>query len=107
MPLLAGFLFAIVSTLMQFLVQFVTKKIAFGLAAVGTLSVITVALFTTMRAILGGLHALVSEPSAALGLAMAIPDNAPACLSAIALCWGACTLYSWQRTALQLFATVT
>lgn len=106
MPLLAGLLISLVSTLAQFFVQFVTKKIAFGLAAVTTLSVITVALFSVLRGILSSVAMTISDPMVLMGLGMAVPNNAPLCISSLVACWTACTLYSWQRKALTLFATV-
>ena len=106
MPLLGALLVSLVGGLAQFFVQFVSKKIAFGLAAVTTLSVITVALFVAMRTILTSIAITIGDPMVIMGLGMAVPDNAPACITAIATCWSACTLYSWQRKALTLFATV-
>jgi hypothetical protein len=106
MPAFATIVITLVAALAEFLVLFVTKKIAFGIAAVTTLGFITIALFVTLRTVLGGIANMVSDPDVVRGIAMVVPDNVPACISAYVTVWCACTLYSWQRKALELFATV-
>jgi len=106
MPILASLLINLVSGLAAFFAQFVTKKIAFGLAVTAALSAIVIALLTAMRTIITGIEVVVSNPHFLLGLSIALPDNAAACLTAIATTWAACTLYSWQKSALDLFAKV-
>jgi hypothetical protein len=106
MPALGSLIIALVAGLAEFFVMFVTKKIAFGLAAVTALSVITVALFVALRSILAAVAVGISDPMVLMGIGIGIPNNAGVCILSIVNCWCACTLYSWQRKALTLFATV-
>lgn len=105
-PVLGTLLVSLVGSLATFLAAFVTKKIAFGLAAAIALATIITALLTTMRVIISGIEVAITDPHILMGLSIALPSNAAACLTAIATVWAACTLYAWQRTALDLFAKV-
>lgn len=106
MAILANVLVSVVGGIASFLAQFVTKKIAFGLAAVTTLGVITVAVIAAMRTVVQGIAVALNEPLLLMGLSIGFPPNAPACVAAIATTWAACTLYGWQKSALDLFAKV-
>lgn len=106
MALLGALLVNLVGGLMGFFVHFVTKKIAFGLAVVATLATIVGVVLAAMRTLITALAVTLSDPLFQMGLAMGYPPNASACIAAIATSWAACTLYSWQRDALDLFAKV-
>jgi Family of unknown function (DUF5455) len=106
MPKLATLLVELFSGLVSFLIQFVSKKVAFGLSVVVVLGSITAVLITALRAVFASLATSIGDSDFVMGFAMAVPDNAPACITAYVTTWSACTLYSWQKKALQLFATV-
>jgi len=102
MPLLGALLASLFAGLAQFFVQYVTKKVAVGAAAIVVLSGVTVIVFVAFRVVLGSLQASLTG-GALTGLSMAIPPVAGACIAAITSIWTACTLYAWQRRALDLF----
>ena len=106
MPLFAALFVGMVQGIASFLVLFLTKKIAFGLAAVASLAVIVGVLLSAMRTAVTAINVTVSDPYILMGLGIGFPPNAPACIAAIATVWAACTLYAWQRKALDLFAKV-
>lgn len=106
MPILGTLLVTLFSGFATFLVQFFGKKVTIGLAVVATLATITGLLLIAMRAAIAAIAPVVGDGNFAVGLSIAVPPNFTACVSAIVSTWSACTLYSWKREALKLFATV-
>jgi len=104
MPLLASLLVSLFGAIAQFFVTYFTKKVAVGLALVATLTTITAALLLGMRGLIALIAPVIGDGNFAVGFGMAIPPNASACITAIVTCWSSCTLYSWKRKALELFA---
>lgn len=106
MPLLAGLFLPLFSGLVAYLTQWVTRKVAFGLAAVAASSALTLALFVLMRTTLSAVVAYSSGTPAmfAQAMGMAMPPVASACVSSYITIWTACTVYVWQKDQLQLFA---
>lgn len=109
MPLLGGLLTGLFSGLVAWLTQYVTRKVAFGLAAVGTFSALTLGLYVSMRF---GLAALSGYTTGApsmfvLGLQLVMPPAASFCVASYVTMWTACTVYTWQRDLLLLFAKAT
>jgi hypothetical protein len=102
MPLLAGLLVTLFSGLAQFLVQYLTKKTAVAVAAIAVLSTVTVGMFFALRATFSSLTGSLTG-NALVGFSMAVPPVAGTCLTAISAIWAACTLFAWQRRALDLF----
>jgi len=103
MPLLAGLIATLASGLAEFFVYFVTKKTALGLAAATVLAGITAALILALHGIASTVMSSVTSPYIQMGLGIALPPAATVCMLSIAACWSACTLYSWQKTALDMF----
>lgn len=106
MPLLGTLLTSLFSGLVAWLAQYVTRKVAFGLAAVATFSTLTLALYVTMRVTLSSLLAYSTGAPAMFmtGLQLVMPPAAPFCVSTYVTMWTACTVYTWQRDLLVLFA---
>ena len=102
MPVLAQLLVSAFSGLVAWLLQYVTRKVAFGIAAGVTFTAITVALFTAMRVALSGIESATSGAPALFiqAVANAVPPVAPLCLSTYVTIWVACTVYRWQRDLL-------
>lgn len=105
MPLLGGLFVSLFTQLVAWLTQYVTRKVAFGLAAVAAMFALTAGLFVLMRATLGSVLALTSGTPAmfAEAMAMVMPPAAAPCMSAYVTIWTACTVYVWQRDQLHLF----
>lgn len=105
MPLLGGLFVSLFSGLVAWLTQYVTRKVAFGMAAVAAMTLLTAGLFVLMRTTLSAVLALSSGTPAmfAQAMGMAIPPAAAACLSSYITIWTACTVYVWQRDQLRLF----
>jgi hypothetical protein len=81
--------------------------VAFGLAVVGTFSVIAGVLFALARTVVAPLwSSMMGLLPTSLGawVGLAFPPAVPICCGAIVQVWVGCTLYSWQRTALDLFS---
>lgn len=106
MPLLGGLLTTLFGGFVGWLAQWFTRKVAFGLATVATMSGLTLALYVLMRATLGTLaSSMTGAPGMFMqGLQMVIPPTAPACISSYISIWTACTVYTWQKDLLHLFA---
>ena len=106
MPLLGGLLSTLFVGLVNWFAQFVTRKIAFAGASVAAMTALTAALFVLMRGIVGPLLAELNGTTGIFmdALQMAVPVVAPACLSTYVTVWTACTVYTWQRDLIHLFA---
>ena len=106
MPLLGGLFVSLFSGLVAWFTQWVTRKVAFGLASVAAMSGLTLALFVAMRLTLGTLAQMAPGGGGMFmqGIGMMIPPVAPACVSMYVTMWTACTVYTWQRDLLHLFA---
>lgn len=106
MPLIGGLLSTLFSGLVNWFAQYFTRKVAFGGAAVVAMSALTAALFVLMRGIVGPLLSELNGTSGIFmdALQMAVPVVAPACLSTYVTVWTACTVYTWQRDLIHLFA---
>ncbi len=105
MPLLGGLLTNLFSGVVAWLAQFVTRKVAFGIAAVTSMSALTLGLFVVMRATLLALNSqAVGMPDLwVMTLGIAVPPVAPFCFSSYMTIWTACTVYVWQKDLLKLF----
>lgn len=104
MPLLGNLLVGLFSGLVAQFAQTFTRKVAFGIAAVVTMSALTLGLYIAMRSALA-LVAMTTSGAPAMFLTcmqMAIPPIAPACISTYVTMWTACTVYTWQRDLLHL-----
>lgn len=106
MPLLAGLLVNLFTGLVVWFGQYVTRKIAFGLAAVAAMTLITGAVYIVMRLTLVDLAGQMTGAPAMFmhGLQMVIPPVAPACFATYMTMWAACTVYTWQKDLLLTFA---
>lgn len=108
MPWLASLLATLFGGLASFFAQWLTKKTALATAAVATFTALTVALYSALSAIIGGV--MTSFPAGGSVVAsiiwMAVPDNAPACISAAVATDTAIALYCWNAQNLKLVATV-
>jgi uncharacterized protein (DUF697 family) len=103
MPILAGLLVSLFSSLASLFALQLTKKTAFGLAAVTTLGTLYGALVVTMNAAVSPLLSALFSTSYGQFIGLAFPPMAGTCLGIIASVWSACTLYSWQKKALDMF----
>jgi hypothetical protein len=107
MPLLATLLVSLFSGIASFFAQYIGKKAAFGLAAVGIFSTLTAGLFALMRSTVNALaNGTQLTGIVAQLFGAAIPPVAPACMSAIVTVWTGCMLYKWQAKALDIFTKV-
>lgn len=106
MPLLGGLFVSLFSALVAWLTTYVTRKVAFGVTAVVGMSALTAALFLLFRGIVAALGSYTTGAPAIFldALAMVIPPAAAYCLSTYYTLWTACTVYTWQRDLIHLFA---
>lgn len=104
MPILAGLLVSCFSSLASFFALSLSKKVAFGLAAVATLGGLYGAMVVAMNAAVSPLLASLFSTSYGQFIGLAFPPMAGTCLGIVASAWAACTLYAWQKKALDLFA---
>lgn len=106
MPLLGGLLVNLFGGLVAYLVTWVSRKVAFGLAAVTMSSALTLALFVLMRSTLAALNSFVTGVPAMFldALAMMIPPAAPFVFASYITIWTAVMAYRWQRDLIILFA---
>lgn len=104
MPLLGTLLVSGFSSLVAWLGQWLTRKAAFGVAAVATMTGFTGALYVTFRAVLAGLNsqAMNLPEFWTMVLQISVPPAAPFCISSYFTIWTACTVYTWQRDLLHL-----
>ena len=107
MPILGGLLVSLFSGLASFLASILSKKLAIGLSAAATLGTLyggmVVFMNTAVNPVLGALF----STSYGQFIGLAFPPMAGTCLGIIATTWAACTLYAWQKKALEVFITAT
>lgn len=97
MPFLGYLLIGIFGNLASFLATFVGKKMALGLAAVAALSTLMVGMYAALSMLLNSIVAQVPNiPGAAIGIWVAVPDNLPACFSAILATDTTLALFKWS-----------
>jgi hypothetical protein len=104
MPILGSLLVTLFGSLAGFFAQYFSKKLTVGLALVATLTTITVALLVGMRLAVSIVQPVIGSGNFAYGLGIAFPANSATCITTMVSWWSACTLYTWKRKALQLFA---
>lgn len=106
MPLIGALLGSLLTGLVAYFSQFVTRKVAFGGAVVVASSALTLALFAALRGVMvmadGSLSGLPQMFVSAFF--MAVPPAAIPCVSAYITIWSACGVYTWQRDLIHLFA---
>ena len=108
MPVLGTLLVNAFAGLVAWLTTYVTRKVAFGLAAVAGMTALTVALYVAFRAALSVLVGVTTGVSSIFvdALQMAVPPVASVCLSTYMTMWAACSVYVWQRDLLHLYVKV-
>jgi protein-S-isoprenylcysteine O-methyltransferase Ste14 len=108
MPLVAGLLVTLFAGVAEFFMRYVTKKVAFAAAAVATFAALTLAMWGLFTAALVGVAMSFPGGSAVTtGVWLMVPDNGPACLSAIFAMDTAAYLYRWNVENLKLASWVT
>ncbi len=103
MPILGALLVTLASGLADFLVRYVTGKVAIGLAAAITLGGIIGVLLVAMRTVINPLVSAMFSTSYGNFISLAFPPIASTCITAYIAAWSACTLYAWQKKCLDLY----
>jgi hypothetical protein len=103
MPLLGGLLVSLFSGLATFLASYLSKKVAIGLAAAATLGGLYGAMVVLMNNAVSPLLSALFSTSYGQFIGLAFPPMAGTCLGIVATTWAACTLYAWQKKALEIF----
>lgn len=108
MPILGGLITSIFSSFIAFFTLYVSRKVAFALAAVAAMTTITAAFYLVIRGIVAGLNSqVVGLPDFwAMILSISVPPAAPFCFASYATVWGACTLYAMQKNLLNIVVKV-
>jgi len=108
MPVLGNLLSNLFSGLVAWLTTYFTLKVAFGVAAVTSMTGLTAGLWLLMRATVAALNApFIGLPEFwTMVIALSIPPAAPLCISSYMTIWTACTVYTWQRDLLHLVVKV-
>jgi len=108
MPIFAGLLSGLFSSIASFFALHVAKKTAFGLASVAVFAGLTIALMALITGAINTALATSALPDAVVqGFAYFMPDNFPACVSALIAADVAAALYRWNVENLRLMAYVT
>jgi len=104
MPALGVLLVNLFGGFVAWLMQFVTRKTAYGIAGITMMSGFTAALFIAMRTALSAIDSY-SDGAPAIFIqfvSMGVPPVAPFCISTYITIWTACTVYRWQRDLLYI-----
>lgn len=108
MPILGSLLVSMFGGLVGFFTQWLTKKVAIGVAAVATFTALTLTLWSAIGAAMMTVVAVVPSDSALLiGLWVAWPDNAHTCIAATIAADTAIALYKWNTESLRILSTIT
>lgn len=104
MPLLGLLLTSLFSGAAQFLVQFVSRKVAVATVAIAALATTTGVLLVAFNALINPLLSGLFVTAYGQALGLAFPPVAGSCLTTLGTAWTACALYSWQIRAVNLAA---
>lgn len=104
MQLLGLLLTGLFGGAVNFLVQYVTRKVAVAGVAIGALATVTGVLLVAFNAIINPFASSLFSTAYGQALGLAFPPVAGNCLTALSLSWTACALYSWQVRAINLAA---
>jgi hypothetical protein len=108
MPLLAGLISGLFASLANFIGAWVTKKVAFGVAAVATFAALTIAMLGVLTGFIDAALAVGVLPASVIfGFAYFMPASFPACVAAIVAADIAIALYKWNVENLKILAYVT
>jgi predicted PurR-regulated permease PerM len=99
-PFLASVAGGFVAYLLDFFMQFFTKRVAIIFAAVTAIAALTAGLFAAITSLISGLYVSL-PPDLAQGVRMIAPSNLEACLTAIASGHVARYVYEWQVKVIQ------
>lgn len=102
MPIFASLFVTMVVQVAMFLVRYLGVKLAMGVATVTVFSAMIVTLLALLKGTITALNPVISDTNFGVGLGLAFPPNASACLTAWFTVWTACTLYTWKSKALGL-----
>lgn len=102
MPILGALLVTLFTGFATFLVQFVGRKVAIGLAFVAVLGTITAVLIALLATVVAPLLSGLFSSSMFGWVGLAFPPISATCITALATSWSGCVLYSWQRESLRL-----
>ena len=103
MPILAGLLVSLFSGIATLLGTYISKKVAVGLAAATTLGTLYGGLVVLMNTAVSPLLAALFNTSYGQFIGLAFPPMAGTALGIVATVWAGCTLYAWQKKALDIF----
>jgi len=108
MPIFAGLFAGLFASLASFFAQWVVKKTAFGLAAIATFAVLTVAFIAAMVALINGVLAVGLLPSWFIfGFSYFMPTNFIPLFSATVAAHVAAAVYQWNCENLRVMSYVT
>lgn len=107
MQLLAAMIGTIAQALSVFFAIQFAKKIAFAIAAVSIFGTMYGAMVTTMNALINPLLTALFSTTYGQFIGLAFPPIAGTCFGIIATAWAACSLYQWQKQALDIFIKTT
>lgn len=108
MPLLASLLSGLFGALVEFFARYFTKKVALATAAVAAFGALTLALWAAVTVALAGIaYSFPGGSAVAVGVWLMVPDNGPACISAIISIDTAVGLYRWNMENLRSASYVT
>lgn len=107
MPILAGLFAGLFGALADFFVRFVTKKTAFGLAAISVFSALTIAVMATFTGFINSVLVLDVLPDAVVfGFWYFMPSSFPAAFASVVSAHIAAALYRWNVENVRLMAYV-
>lgn len=107
MPLMAALLSGLLTAIADLFIRWFGKKAAFGMAAVGVFSAVTVALYGLLAAILNGMvPSLPSWPGVQIAAWVAVPPALPGAVSAVVGAEAAIALYRWNVQNLKILSGV-
>jgi hypothetical protein len=104
MPLflwLATLLGALFTSLIQFFMNYMTKRLAIVAAVLAVISTLTFGFFEAIVGLVNSI-AVALPPQAAMGLSLVIPSNAPLCISSILTAHLIRWVYEWNVKVIQL-----
>jgi len=98
----SALLIAMSTSFASFFVRFFVARVAIATAGVAALATISAALLVAFNSAVVPLVTALNGTWAGPWIGLAFPPVSSQCLTAVALCWAACTLYGWQKSAIKV-----
>lgn len=104
LPALATFFATMFGNFIAFFAKWFTARTATQLGVIASIAALTIGMITTIKGLISSL-ALVAPPFYVQAVSLVVPDNAPACISALVAAHTIKWVWLWQVRFIEYYAS--